>query len=533
MKKPLIRIDNLTIAFGDREAVHNVSFEIGTAETVALVGESGSGKSITASAMMGLLPQHARVATGQIIHLPSQTTWVAPHQSPTSPLGKGLSMVFQDPMSSLNPSMRIGWQVAESLIVHQHMSKTAAKAEAIQLLEEVELPEPSALFARYPHELSGGQKQRVMIALALAAKPDLLIADEPTTALDVTVQNAVLMLLNRLKVIRNLAILFITHDLDVVREIADSVLVMQHGKLVEQGDAKTVMDHPKHEYTQALIAAKDIPTRPIKAKIGKPLVVAAHVTKSYSQKNNFWGRSVRPFKAVDDVSITLRAGERVGLIGESGSGKSTLGRALIGLTAMSSGQVTIDDIPVEYNRPTSMKRIRRDAQLVFQDPYSALNPKIPVGTAIAEVYEHLGMDAKSAADQAVSLIQEVGLNAEDAKRYPGNFSGGQRQRLVIARALAVEPRFVVLDESVAALDVQIQRDILDLLAKIGDERNLTYLFISHDISVISSFCNRLLIMHNGRIVEQGRTQDILARPENAYTRELLASRPGKIPLTTA
>ena len=533
MNGPLIRIDNLTIAFGDNAVVQDVSFEIAASRTVALVGESGSGKSITASAIMGLLPQNARVTAGQVLHLPSQSTWIAPGQTPCSPLGKGLSMVFQDPMSSLNPSMRVGWQVAESLIVHQQMNKTGARAEAIQLLDEVELPEPSALFERYPHELSGGQKQRVMIALALAAKPDLLIADEPTTALDVTVQKAVLLLLNQLKVRRKLAILFITHDLDVVRDIADSVLVMQHGKLVEQGSMGALMNQPKHPYTQALIAAKYIPKRSIGAKIGEPLVVASNVTKTYSLRKNLWGKPVKLFKAVDDVSISLRAGERVGLIGESGSGKSTLGRALLGLTDLTSGRVSIDGVPVEHHRSSSMQQIRGNAQLVFQDPYSALNPKIPVGKAISEVYEHLGMDAKNAAKNAVHLIQEVGLNAEDAQRYPGNFSGGQRQRLVIARALAVEPRFIILDESVAALDVQIQRDILDLLAKIGDERNLTYLFISHDISVIASFCNRLLIMHQGCIVEQGDTKDILERPQNAYTRELLESRPGKIPLTTA
>ena len=533
MNEPLLRIDGLTIAIGDHAVVQGVSFDIAAAQTVALVGESGSGKSITASAIMGLLPPKAQVTSGSVNNPSSHTTWIAPNQPPISPLGKGLSMVFQDPMSSLNPSMRVGWQVAESLIVHQELSKSEAKAEAIQLLDEVELPDPSALFERYPHELSGGQKQRVMIALALAAKPALLIADEPTTALDVTVQKAVLQLLSRLKQRRKLAILFITHDLDVVRDIADHVLVMQHGKLVEQGSVEAVMTHPKHPYTRALIAAKDIQPRTIGATFGQPLVVATNVVKSFPLKQNFWGKTTRSFNAVDDVSVTIREGERVGLIGESGSGKSTLGRALIGLTPLSDGQVILAGVPVEYDQTTSMRQIRRTAQLVFQDPYSALNPKIPVGQAIAEVYEHLGMEARKAADRSIQLIQEVGLNAEDADRYPGNFSGGQRQRLVIARALAVEPKFIVLDESVAALDVQIQRDILNLLAKIGDERNLTYLFISHDLSVVASFCNRLLIMHQGRIVEQGATEDILEHPQNAYTQELLASRPGKVPLTTA
>ena len=296
--------------------------------------------------------------------------------------------------------MRVGWQVAESLIVHQELSKSEAKAEAIQLLDEVELPDPSALFERYPHELSGGQKQRVMIALALAAKPALLIADEPTTALDVTVQKAVLQLLSRLKQRRKLAILFITHDLDVVRDIADHVLVMQHGKLVEQGSVAAVMTHPKHPYTRALIAAKDIQPRTIGATFGQPLVVATNVVKSFPLKQNFWGKTTRSFNAVDDVSVTIREGERVGLIGESGSGKSTLGRALIGLTPLSDGQVTLAGVPVEYDRTTSMRQIRRTAQLVFQDPYSALNPKIPVGQAIAEVYEHLGMEARKAADRS-------------------------------------------------------------------------------------------------------------------------------------
>ena len=372
-----------------------------------------------------------------------------------------------------------------------------------------------------------------MIALALAANPELLIADEPTTALDVTVQKTVLQLLIRLQQKRHLAILFITHDLDVVRDIADDVMVMQQGKLVEQGNVESVMNRPVHPYTQALIAARDIPKRTIGSQLGPVLLKASHVTKSFPLRQNFLGKTVEHLHAVNDVSLTLCEGERVGLIGESGSGKSTLGRTLLGLTAMTSGTVQLDGVSVEHGQAQSMGHVRRIAQLVFQDPYSALNPKIPVGKAIAEVFTHLGMEAKNAINHAVKLLEEVGLAAEDFQRYPGNFSGGQRQRLVIARALAVEPKLMVLDESVAALDVQIQRDILDLLAKIGDERKLTYLFISHDLSVMASFCNRLLIMHQGQIVERGETEDILANPKNEYTRQLLASRPGKVPLTTA
>ena len=533
MNEPLLRIDGLTIGFGNQPVVHGVSFAINRGKTVALVGESGSGKSITDSAIMGLLPPKARVTSGRVQHVPSADIWVAPDKQSASPLGRGLSMVFQDPMSSLNPSMRVGWQVAESLLVHQGMDNAEAKTHAIQLLEEVELPDPSTLFDRYPHELSGGQKQRVMIALALAANPELLIADEPTTALDVTVQKTVLQLLIRLQQKRHLAILFITHDLDVVRDIADDVMVMQQGRFVEQGNVESVMNRPVHSYTQALIAARKIPKRTIGSDLGPVLLKASHVTKSFPLKQNFWGKTVECLHAVNDVSLTLCEGERVGLIGESGSGKSTLGRTLLGLTAMTSGTVQLDGISVKHGQAQSMGHVRRIAQLVFQDPYSALNPKIPVGEAIAEVFTHLGMEAKNALDHAVKLLEEVGLAAQDFQRYPGHFSGGQRQRLVIARALAVEPKLMVLDESVAALDVQIQRDILDLLAKIGDERKLTYLFISHDLSVMASFCNRLLIMHQGQIVERGETEDILANPQNEYTRQLLASRPGKVPLTTA
>jgi len=533
MNEPLLRIDHLTIAFGEAKVVHGISFDIYRGHTVALVGESGSGKSITASAIMGLLPANAKVTIGTVRHLPSQTNWIAPQHPSKAPLGQGLSMVFQDPMSSLNPSMRVGWQVAESLIVHQGLTKKQARTDATDLLEEVELPDPATLFERYPHELSGGQKQRVMIALALAAKPELLIADEPTTALDVTVQRAVLNLLNRLKKRRKLALLFITHDLDVVRDIADDVLVMQNGELVEQGSVDNVMKQPKHPYTQALINARTIQPRAIQTPIGNILVSAKNVTKSYSLKENFWGKTIHALHAVNDVSLTIDAGERIGLIGESGSGKSTLGRALLGLTTINTGSISLDGIPVDHGNATYMRKIRQKAQLVFQDPYSALNPKIPVGKAIAEVYAHMGLCKQEARDKAVQLIQEVGLEASDAQRYPGSFSGGQRQRIVIARALAVEPQFMVLDESVAALDVQIQRDILDLLAQIGDERSLTYLFISHDLSVMASFCNRLLIMKEGCIVERGETSELLANPQHAYTKELLASRPGKIPLTTA
>jgi len=422
--------------------------------------------------------------------------------------------------------MHVGWQIAEPLLVHTGASKNEAQKTAIQLIKEVELPDPETTFAKYPHELSGGQKQRVMIALALAAQPELLIADEPTTALDATVQKSILALLLKLQRQRQLSVLFITHDLDVVQEIADRVIVMCQGRIVETGTAKAVLGAPSHPYTQALIDARKPSLYSNRKARGKALVSCQGLTKRYTTRTNVWGKSKVTFTAVNEVNLTLSRGERVGLIGESGSGKSTLGRMLIGMLAPSEGQIQFDGEPLDAHHRKTMAHVRQRAQLVFQDPYSALNPKLTVGSALSEVLLHRGMSKEEAQKRCRSLLEEVGLSAEDAAKRPGQFSGGQRQRLVIARALAVEPEFLVLDESVAALDVQIQREILDLLAQIGDLRGLTYLFISHDLAVVASFCERLLIMENGRIVETGKTQEIMQNPTTTYTAELLASRPG-------
>lgn len=531
MPETLLEVEQLSIAFGQKEVVRSVSFSLERGRTVALVGESGSGKSLTSSAIMGLLPPGGTMTHGCIRHLPSGHIWMTPGQTSQAPLGQGLSMVFQDPMSSLNPSMKVGWQVAEPMRLHGKISKDEAQVKTLELFREVELPTPEKLFLRYPHELSGGQKQRVMIAMALAANPELLIADEPTTALDVTVQRAILKLLKRIQETRNLAILFITHDLDVVRDIADHVLVMQHGQLVEQGQADRVLQTPQHPYTLALIEARKHPSRPFASGGSDVLVRAEHLTKSYPTEWNLWGRPTAYFHAVQDASLTIHRGERVGLIGESGSGKSTLGRMLLGMLPANAGNAQIAGWDVADSR--HQKAIRKAAQLVFQDPYSALNPRLTIGSALMEVFETQGISAHKARTRSVKLLQEVGLGEEDFDRRPESFSGGQRQRIVIARALAMEPVFLVLDESVAALDVQIQRDILDLLARIGDERKLTFLFISHDLSVIASFCNRLLIMHQGRIIEEGPTADVMHRPKQPYTAELLSSRPGQHSWTTA
>jgi ABC-type microcin C transport system duplicated ATPase subunit YejF len=417
-------------------------------------------------------------------------------------------------MSSLNPSMRVGWQVAETAMVHRQCSTSEARTLATALLKEAELPDPEAAFDKYPHELSGGQKQRIMIALALAADPEVLIADEPTTALDATVQKSILALLKKVQGQRQMGVVFITHDLDVVHAIADRVLVMQNGRIVESGEVNAVLEQPAHPYTQALLRARDIDRFEQNAPSGSPLVQAVKASKWFGD-----------FCAVKDVSLVIDRGERVGLIGESGSGKSTLGRMLIGMLPATSGTITFDGEAVDPANRASMARLRRRAQLVFQDPYSALNPKLTVGSALEEVLVHAGVKASEATHQARRLLEEVGLDASDAAKYPDGFSGGQRQRIVIARALAMEPEFVVLDESVAALDVQIQRDILELLDRIGRERQLTYLFISHDLDVVASFCNRLVILEKGRIVEAGETDEILQHPATEYTVELLGSRP--------
>ena len=511
---PLLKVENLTVSFGENEVIHAVNFDLQQGEILAIVGESGSGKSVTCSAIAGLLPRGGHIAQGRCIHGPTGAHWTGADTPSNPPLGRGLSLVFQDPMSSLNPSMRVGWQVAETAMVHRQCSTSEARSLATALLKEVELPDPEAAFDKYPHEMSGGQKQRVMIALALAADPEVLIADEPTTALDATVQKSILALLKKVQGQRQMGVIFITHDLDVVHAIADRVLVMQHGRIVESGEVNAVLEEPAHPYTQALLRARDIDRFEQNAPSGSPLVQAVKASKWYGD-----------FCAVHDVNLVIKRGERVGLIGESGSGKSTLGRMLIGMLPATSGTITFDGEAVDPANRASMARLRGRAQLVFQDPYSALNPKLTVGSALEEVLIHAGVKASEATHQARRLLEEVGLDASDAAKYPGGFSGGQRQRIVIARALAMEPGFVVLDESVAALDVQIQRDVLELLDRIGRERQLTYLFISHDLDVVASFCNRLVILQKGRIVEAGETDEILQHPATEYTVELLGSRP--------
>ena len=491
---PLLSVKNLTIAF-DTPVVNGVSLEVFPGKTTAIVGESGSGKTITSMAVLGLLPKTAIVTSGKI--------------EGALKIGTDISIIFQDPMSSLNPSMRVGQQVAEPLLIHSKLDKNSARQQVEKLFEEVELPINS--FEKYPHELSGGQKQRVMIALALALNPKVLIADEPTTALDVTVQKTILDLLSRIQGQRNLGILFISHDLDVVSQFADDVIVMKTGNIVESGSAKDIFNAPKHPYTKELINSK--PHRTGSASHSKEVLIEGkNLALEYPIEKDWLGRTSKVFTAVKNVSVTINKGERVGLVGESGSGKSSLGKLLMGLESCTSGCIIWKGLPVD------LRAFRKVAQPVFQDPFSALNPRMTVGAALTEAISGLKTPQE--------LMEEVGLSPDDINKYPGEFSGGQRQRIVLARALAVEPEFIILDESVAALDLRIQAEILKLLCQIQESRGLAFLFISHDLSVIEAVCDRILIMKNGEIVERGLTEQIFANPENSYTKRLLNSRPG-------
>ena len=429
--------------------------------------------------------------------------------------------------------MRIGWQIAEPFQIHQGMKRLEARKAAELLIQEVELPEPTIAFDKYPHQLSGGQKQRVMLAMALAGQPEVLIADEPTTALDVTVQQAILDLLFRLQRRRGLAVLFITHDLEVVRDIADTVVVLKAGRVVESGTVEHVLLSPQHAYTKALLQARNRPISTAKRGNHPVLIEARGVGKSFVTKRTWWGGTAAVFDAVSDATFSIHRGERVGLVGESGCGKSTLGRMMLGLTPVSGGSVTFNgELVLAENRP-SMRVLRRKAQLVFQDPYSALNPQMRIGKALEEVLLLHGTIPNEAAETVNRLLLEVELDPAISERFPNSLSGGQRQRIVIARALAVNPEFLVLDESVAALDLQVQAAVLDLLKRIGTERQLTYLFISHDIGVVESFCNRLLVMEGGRIVEAGDIPEVIQHPQHPYTQKLLSSRPGKRPLKSS
>ena len=523
---PILQVKNLTVAF-DKVVVKDVCFSVYPGQTTAIVGESGSGKTVTSTAVMGLLPPSGKIISGEITGV-NRLDYI----KNGSPVGTEISMVFQDPMSSLNPSMRVGSQVGESLRVHLGLNAREATQKVIELFTEVELPSPRETLNKYPHELSGGQKQRVMIAMALACEPSVLVADEPTTALDVTVQATILNLLQKLQKERNLGVLFISHDLEVVRSIAQHVIVMRFGEIVEQGLCLDVLDSPSHPYTIELIDSRPKKICEGGVRSHQSLIEVKNLGLEFTTSRNFWGNPTKRFKAVDDVSFIINTGERVGIVGESGCGKSTLGLLMLGLEKPSKGEVVWKNKVLNVEDEKSMKEFRREAQPVFQDPFSALNPRMKIGKAICEAIRQTVEGKKLSSSQqlqeAKSLLLEVGLQEEDLEKFPSSFSGGMRQRIVLARALAVKPIFLILDESVAALDLRIQSQILKLLSEIQKKRSLAYLFISHDLDVIGAVCDRVLVMKDGRIIEEGSTDEVFNSPVDSYTKHLLESRPGKL-----
>ncbi len=523
----LLRVENLTVALppgADRaHAVEGISLTLEAGEILCVVGESGSGKSITANAVMGLLPKGLPVKSGALELLGQDLRGLASEEL-RKLRGDRMAMIFQEPMTALNPLMRVGDQIAEALQVHGAGGNAAARVQ--ELLAAVNLPDPAAIAKSHPFRLSGGQRQRVMIAMALALEPALLIADEPTTALDVTTQMQILRLIREIQSRRGTGVLFITHDFGVVAEIADRVAVMQHGRIVEQGNAAQVLNAPEHPYTKALIAA--VPKGAAERDLPPPapeLLRVLGLRKTYSRGGWFSGRVSVP--AIQDADFSLARGETLGVVGESGSGKSTLARCIVKLVVPEAGEIRFDGTDLRPLSRAGWKPYRSRVQMIFQDPYASLNPRRLVGEAIAEGPITHGLPRAEALDRARELLALVQLDPSAMARYPHEFSGGQRQRIGIARALAMRPELLIADEPVSALDVSVQAQVLALLADIRKKFGLTMLFITHDLRVAAQICDRVAVMSRGAIVEMGPTSEVFANPRHAYTQALLASIPGR------
>ena len=527
MSKSVLDIQNLVVKVGETTLIDRISFQIQPGEIFALVGESGSGKSLTSLAVMRLLPEALSIAAGDI-HLHQQSLLNLSEAQMQKVRGKSVAMIFQEPMTSLNPVMRVGDQVAEVLRVHLGLSSKQAQTKVIELFNEVGIPQAEERINWYPHQLSGGQKQRVMIAMALACEPDLLIADEPTTALDVTIQAQVLMLLKKLRDERGLSILFITHDMGVVAEMADRIAVMQKGKIVETAPSQEFFANPSHPYTRQLLADA-LPQRDFKAvQTNETLLHLRGLKVHFPIKKGLLQRTVGYVKAVDGVDLEIRRGETLALVGESGSGKSTIGQAILRLIDSTEGEIRYQDVDLAQLNESKIKPLRKKIQVIFQDPYSALNPRMTIGEIIREgmVSLKVGSQKKPDQDQRIDeLLQQVGLLPEHKLRYPHEFSGGQRQRIGIARALAVEPDLIICDEPTSALDVTVRAQVLDLLNHLQQTYNLSLLFITHDLSIIPRIAHRVAVMSEGKIVEQGDVQSILENPQHSYTQTLLAAAP--------
>ena len=524
----LLSIRDLSVAIGtgQREvlAVDHVSFDIGKSETLALVGESGSGKSVTALSVMKLLPYPAaRHPSGSILFKGSELLTM-PENKIRRVRGNDITIIFQEPMTSLNPLHTIEKQIREILAIHQGLAGEKARARIVELLSQVGIPDPQGRLASYPHQLSGGQRQRVMIAMALANEPDLLIADEPTTALDVTVQAQILKLLKDTQTRLGMSMLFITHDLGIVRKIADRVCVMNAGKIVEQGPVERVFTAPEHAYTRALLAAEPKPD-PAPPRPQAPIVVQTdNLRVWFPIKRGVLRKIVGHIKAVDGISVEIRKGETLGVVGELGSGKTTLGLAILRLIS-SQGPVVFMGHTIQGLKFKEMRPYRRDMQIVFQDPYGSLSPRMPVSDIIEEGLwvHHPHLSAAEHERRVVAALEDVGLDPQARFRYPHEYSGGQRQRIAVARALVLEPTFIVLDEPTSALDMLIQSQMVDLLRDLQKRHDLTYMFISHDLRVVAALASRLLVLRNGKVVEEGAAADLFKAPKSDYTRALLAA----------
>ena len=533
----LLNVQGLVTKFesaeGTTTAVEDVSFEIRRGETLCLVGESGSGKSVTGLSILGLLPDSAKHPAGAV-DLAADSGTVSLLAAPENVLrtvrGARIAMIFQEPMTCLNPVLTIGEQLLEPLELHLGLEGDAARQRALALLREVEMPEPEQRLDEYPHRLSGGQRQRVMIAMALACEPDLLIADEPTTALDVTIQAQILKLMANLQKSHNTALLFITHDLSVVAEIADRVIVMQHGNLVESGTRDQVLFAPRHPYTRELLAA--LPTNlkrlaPTRQASGKPLISVRDLRVYFPVRKGFLQRHVDDVRAVDGVTLDIDPGRVLAVVGESGSGKTTLGRAILGLVRPTGGAVIYQDTDLAQLSRTGFKPFRKDLQIIFQDPQSSLNPRLSIASILTEpmATHGIGESREARLTLAAEYLERVGLSRDMLGRYPHEFSGGQRQRIGIARAIALEPRFIVCDEVTSALDVSVQARVLQLLDELKRDLDLTYLFITHNIDVVRYFADDIAVMYQGQVVEQGPAQKVCDAPEHEYTQRLLAAVP--------
>ncbi len=528
----ILSVKNLTVSFNTREgrsvAVDDVSFDLNEGEILGIVGESGSGKSVTCYSLMGLVPcPPGRVEAGEAI-FNNQNLLGLNAKDLRKVRGKKISMIFQDPMTSLNPYMTIGKQIIESLRVHEKLDTKTARERAITALQEVGIEDAANRINSYPHEYSGGMRQRVMIAMALATEPEVLIADEPTTALDVTIQAQILKLLASVQKKRKFSVIFITHDLAVIHSIAQHIVVMEKGKIVERGDPKSIFVNPQHPYTQKLIAA--IPTS---AKQENNLIedhalveVKNLHTVFRDTSGPFWNKTTREVKAVDDVSLRLKKGEIVGLVGESGSGKSTLGRSIMRLVDADSGEILMDGQDLRKLSAHDLKVARRNFQMIFQDPYASLNPRMTVFDTLAEPLLLHKLANKKNLTQAINeLMDDVGLDRRFIRKYPHEFSGGQRQRVAIARALALKPKLIIADEPVSALDVTIQAQILNLLLRLTKQHQLTMLFISHDLSVVRYICDRVAVMKTGKLVEVNDTEALYNNPQHPYSQQLLSAIP--------